>query len=278
MTDEVERWRQRFERERAARREAEALLTDKSRELHLVNEALRTRLSELTGAMEILLAAQDVVAAASSQMKGNVTQVASSSVELEYSVREIAKNASESALTARRARAAAEGASRDVETLASSAKAINQVTKLIRGIADQTKLLALNATIEAARAGDLGKGFGVVASEVKTLARETAQATDEIATQVESIQEATERSVASIGAFVNVTKHIDNFASLIAASVEEQTMAVREIAQNASEAARAVSHVVESIRGVSTATEEAAKSVELTRQAATSVEQLVNLG
>lgn len=278
MTDEVERWRQRFERERAARREAEALLTDKSRELHLVNEALRTRLSELTGAMEILLAAQDVVAAASSQMKGNVTQVASSSVELEYSVREIAKNASESALTARRARAAAEGASRDVETLASSAKAINQVTKLIRGIADQTKLLALNATIEAARAGDLGKGFGVVASEVKTLARETAQATDEIATQVESIQEATERSVASIGAFVNVTKHIDNFASLIAASVEEQTMAVREIAQNASEAARAVSHVVESIRGVSTATEETAKSVELTRQAATSVEQLVNLG
>jgi methyl-accepting chemotaxis protein len=214
------------------------------------------------------------VASAADQMRTNVASVASAAEQMSATVREIAGNAAESARTASQAKDLASGADSTIQTLSQSSSAIGKVTKVISTIAQQTNLLALNATIEAARAGEAGKGFAVVANEVKELAKETARATEEISGQIESIQRDTQRSVKAIAEIVAVIDRIDGYASSIAASVEEQSATVKDIARNASEVSRGVANVVQNITGVADASREAERNAGLTQTASHSITAL----
>src|SRR5690606_41209346 len=136
-----------------------------------------------------------------------------------------------------------------VESLVDAAQKIGDVVKLIQAIAEQTNLLALNATIEAARAGEAGKGFAVVAGEVKSLATQTARATEEIAAQIAAIQAATGDAVKAIGEIGATIKEIAQIATTIAGAVEQQGAATQEIARNVQQAAAGTRAVSSNIAG-----------------------------
>ncbi len=189
-------------------------------------------------------------AAASDLAMENVNTVAASTEELSASVREILLRVNQSTQLTNETVAEAHAADQGMQALASAMDRIGEVVGLINGIAGQTNLLALNATIEAARAGDAGKGFAVVASEVKALANQTAKATQEISTQIASIQEATRASAQSIQGIVARIGKMSEAATAIASAVEEQGAATAEIARNVSEAAKGTGDVSNNIAGV----------------------------
>jgi methyl-accepting chemotaxis protein len=143
-----------------------------------------------------------------------------------------------------------------VESLVRAADKIGEVVGLIQSIAGQTNLLALNATIEAARAGEAGRGFAIVASEVKNLANQTARATEDIAAQISAIQQTTGEAVTAIRAIGATIGEMSEISAGIAAAVEEQGAATREIAGNVLQAARGTDEVSRNIAGVSHASEE----------------------
>jgi methyl-accepting chemotaxis protein len=167
----------------------------------------------------------------------NVSTAAAATEELAASISEIANQSARSTEVADDAKHKASETARTMRSLADTATRITSVVNLIRDIAEQTNLLALNATIEAARAGEAGKGFAVVASEVKSLATQTAKATEEISAQIAAIQNASGAAAGSIGAVVGVIDQMAAIATAVAASVEEQNAAVASIAEAVGRAA-----------------------------------------
>jgi methyl-accepting chemotaxis protein len=182
---------------------------------------------------------REASAAAESSQRAthSVHTVAAAAEELLASIREIGQQVQRSSNATQKAVTDAQDTQNTVSELSQSAQRIDEVVKLINGIAAQTNLLALNATIEAARAGDSGKGFAVVAGEVKNLANQTAQATEEISQQIAAVQASTGAVVGAISQIAKTVSELDEISGVIAAAVEQQGAATQEIARSVDEAA-----------------------------------------
>jgi|GEM_PF-1767030 len=179
---------------------------------------------------------------------GNVETVASAAEELSASIGEIATQVNLAGESTLRAVREAKDTSDKISVLEQNVSQISELVVLINDIAYQTNMLALNATIEAARAGTAGKGFAVVAGEVKTLANQTAYATDEIAKQIELVQTSTRTSVEAINSVSNVIEEIRVVSTSISTAIEQQKATTVEIARNVEQAANETQNVSQEIR------------------------------
>ncbi|MFL6975091.1 MAG: methyl-accepting chemotaxis protein [Xanthobacteraceae bacterium] len=210
-------------------------------------------------------------AMASGEASANVRDIASAAEELAASVEEINRQVAQSSTIAGKAVGEAERTNVEIKALDDAAKRIGDVVKLITAIAEQTNLLALNATIEAARAGEAGRGFAVVASEVKALAGQTAKATDEISTHISGMQEATVRSVDAIAGIQRTIREVGEITETIAAAVTEQGAATQEIARSADIASKRTGDTADEVSRVSEATDETRKEAATVKQVAESL-------
>jgi methyl-accepting chemotaxis protein len=223
-------------------------------------------------AMQIAASAEETsaqaqtVSAAAEEISRSVDSVSAGSEEMGAAIREISQNAAEAAKVASEAVDLASSTSATMNKLGESSAEIGNVIKVITAIAEQTNLLALNATIEAARAGEAGKGFAVVASEVKDLAQETARATEDISRRVETIQADTGGAVSAIEQITTVIARISDFQTTIASAVEEQTATTGEMNRNVTEAATGTGDIAQNITGV-------AESARLTSEGVTQTQQ-----
>jgi methyl-accepting chemotaxis protein len=196
------------------------------------------------------------VAFTAEQTTANVESVAAAAEELSTSGQEIARQIAQSSTIAQSAVTQADRTNTMVEGLQEATQKIGEVMGLIQAIASQTNLLALNATIEAARAGEAGRGFAVVAAEVKALSTQTAQATGEIAGQIQAIRDATGTTVDAIREIGTTIGQIDEIAGTVAKTVEAQGNAIAEITRNVHQAALGTHGVTENIAGVTRASGE----------------------
>jgi methyl-accepting chemotaxis protein len=200
------------------------------------------------------------VAQGATEATANVQTVAIASEQLSSSISEIGRHILQASAVARQANEEGRRTHDTVAGLTSAADKIGEVAALIAAIAQQTNLLALNATIEAARAGDAGRGFAVVAGEVKSLATQTAHATDSIRAQIANIQAATSSTVTAINNIAATIGTVDQISTAIASSIEEQTSATHEIARNVQQAASGAQDVSDNIGGVSLAVAKAGET------------------
>lgn len=212
---------------------------------------------------------------ASNGAADNAQAVAAATEQLGASIREIASQAHKTSDIVSQTTDAARKTNQDVAVLVQAAQKIDSIVEIIKNVAEQTNLLALNATIEAARAGEAGKGFAVVATEVKNLAAQTAKATNEISAQINNVQESTAQTVESIRLIAGRIDDINGLTGGIAAAVEQQDAATREIAQNVTTAADRSKIAAASVAGVmgvagQTKTEADQMSATATELAATS--------
>lgn len=212
-------------------------------------------------ASEEMNANMNTVAAAMEQASTNVGTVAAAAEEMSATIGEIAGNTDKARAVTQRAVEKASSASQRVDRLGVAANEIGKVTETITAISSQTNLLALNATIEAARAGEAGRGFAVVANEIKELANQTSQATDEIRQRITGIQESTTATIGEIGQVMQVIEEVSDFVSTIAAAVEEQSVATREIAENVGQASLGIQEVNENVAQASMVTGEIARDI-----------------
>lgn len=191
-----------------------------------------------------------IVATAAKTASTNVQSVATSSDEMASTVQQISTQVKESASIAEGAASQATRMNEGVGRLVEAARRIGDVIDLINTIAGQTNLLALNAAIEAARAGATGRGFAVVAAEVKSLAEQTAKATDEVGQQITSIQSATEESVAAITEIAETIIRVSKISATVAMAIEEQGAATRQIALSVQQASEGTITVASNINDV----------------------------
>ncbi|MEM9133766.1 MAG: methyl-accepting chemotaxis protein [Actinomycetota bacterium] len=203
------------------------------------------------------------------EVASSVSSVATAIEEMNNSIHEVAESASQASSIASEAVGVAAMTTESITRLSQSSEEIGDVLQLINTIAEQTNLLALNATIEAARAGSAGKGFAVVANEVKELANQTADATNEIALRVQSIQDATAGAIEANTRIGETIDHINQISGTIAAAVDQQSVTTADIGENVDQAATGTSAIATSVEELAGVTNDTLRTAHETRESAT---------
>jgi methyl-accepting chemotaxis protein len=240
---------------------------------------LKSVAQAMSAAVEEASSQSSAIASASEQCSVSVGTVASASEELTASFTEIGQQVASAVTIADEAVRRADTTIEKVKHLSGVAQKIGDVVDMITGIAGQTNLLALNATIEAARAGEAGRGFAVVAHEVKALASQTTQATQQISDQIAEIQSSTAESAGAIDAIAETIKRMNEIASKIAQSVAERSAATQDMSRNIAQAASGTQEVSGSINNVAkAAAETSAASNEVLKSASSLSTQAEKLG
>ena len=233
--------------------EFDAEVSQVLQEVSAASEQLSDTATTMSSAAEETQVQSQAILGAADESSRNIQSVASSAEQLTASIQEIGRQTVESSNMSRKAVETAEGARTQVGELVANSQKIGDVVNLISDIAEQTNLLALNATIEAARAGEMGKGFAVVANEVKSLASQTAKATDEIGTQIETMQSMTSGTATAIEDIVSTINKVDEVIGTIASAMEEQNAATQEISHNVQQASAGAQEITSNVNGVSEA-------------------------
>jgi methyl-accepting chemotaxis protein len=258
----------------AAKRTMEQLRADIG-ELGRSSAELSTSSAGLTSSSETMAESADdaasqagSVSATAEAMSANIASVAAAVEQMTSSIGEIASSAANAAQVTGKAVAEANTTTETMTMLGQSSEEIGNVVKLISAIAAQTNLLALNATIEAARAGEAGRGFAIVANEVKELAKQTSAATADISAKVGSIQEGTSAAVQAIAQIAETISSVNEAATTIASAVEEQTSVTNTIARSVNDVSTGADEIAASISHVAQATAKAKSGISQTSQAA----------
>lgn len=238
------------------------------------SEELTAVSKEMTQNAEQTAEQATLASASAEQVSQNTNTVVTAVEEMNASIREIAKTVTEGAKVTVEAVKTADRTNHTINKLAQSSTEIGKVIKVITAIAGQTNLLALNATIEAARAGDAGRGFAVVANEVKELAKQTANATEDISQRIEAIQTDTKDAVAAITQITDIINQINDLQNTIASAIEEQTATTNEISRNIAEAAKGTSDIAKSIAIVALNTQTTTAGTSNTLEAATELSRM----
>ncbi len=250
-------------------------LTSSSTELSAISQQMASgseqssqKANNVASAAEEMATSMNSVAAATEQTTASLQMIVAAAEEMSATINEIASNTAKGSQTTSEAVNKAEHISQKVDDLGKAALEISKVTETISDISEQTNLLALNATIEAARAGEAGKGFAVVAAEIKALAQQTAEATQEIGSRIGDVQSSTQESVSAIGSIVDIINEINMIVTTVATAIEEQSATTQEISNNVSQAAAGVQEVNENVNQTSAVAGEVTEDVHKVSQAA----------